>query len=523
MIPAPTRNAPMTPRSERRRPDRRREARSPTRGPAKLEASESASATIRYGSSIRDEVLGEVADRVPEPVELLAEVERGGGRRHGVGYSAHGLVTHPPRLRRPMTHRHRAGPPTRSRPYLPPPTWSLPPRARTWPRRASAPTSSPSTDSRSGTTSGTRVTTCSPTASSIRRSATCSVRADRRARRRRRRGALRPARPRGVRRRRRRVPSLVWFAAAASAWLLTGRIAFLSRSRSGSRHCSPPTRRDSRSARSSRPSRPLRARSAASSRARRRCALARRRASAGHLAGARLGFPLVALNLPFPVGGDEPFVFSAFVALPLLAALALWLVPGEYRALRIGAVLYALSRSRSSSYRRRSAATSPVSAPSSLDPCCYSSSGRAGAGSSSRSRCRCSTGSWSRPSATSRKAAGDDSTEAAFYEPLVAELDRLAAAGEPFRVEIPPTKNRWEAVYVAARYPIARGWLRQLEHDDFDLFMDGNLDAAAYRGWLDGPRGHLRRRARAPRDVPRRGRGRADRCRPRLPRSALGG
>ena len=71
-----------------------------------------------------------------------------------------------------------------------------------------------------------------------------------------------------------------------------------------------------------------------------------------------------------------------------------------------------------------------------------------------------------------------------YYEPLLAELERRTR-GRPVRVEIPPTRNRWEADYVAPRFPLARGWLRQLESDDFDLFTDGNLTAAAYRSWLD--------------------------------------
>ncbi|HYU61248.1 MAG TPA: hypothetical protein VEK39_10850, partial [Solirubrobacterales bacterium] len=37
----------------------------------------------------------------------------------------------------------------------------------------------------------------------------------------------------------------------------------------------------------------------------------------------------------------------------------------------------------------------------------------------------------------------------------------------------------------ARRFPIARGWLRQLESEDFDLFTDGNLSASTYRRWLD--------------------------------------
>ena len=52
--------------------------------------------------------------------------------------------------------------------------------------------------------------------------------------------------------------------------------------------------------------------------------------------------PIAVLNLAFPTGGFEPFVFSAFIAIPLLAAVVLWLVPAEFAALRVGAVLYAL-------------------------------------------------------------------------------------------------------------------------------------------------------------------------------------
>lgn len=79
---------------------------------------------------------------------------------------------------------------------------------------------------------------------------------------------------------------------------------------------------------------------------------------------------------------------------------------------------------------------------------------------------------------------GDASTERSYYQPLVAELDRVAPEA-PFRVEVPPTHNRWEAAYVAPHYPLARGWLRQLESSDFTLFRGGNLTADSYRAWLD--------------------------------------
>jgi hypothetical protein len=194
--------------------------------------------------------------------------------------------------------------------------------------------------------------------------------------------------------------------------------------------------------------------------------------------------PIAALNLAFPTGGVEPFVFSAFVAVPLLAALVLWLVPAEHRALRIGAVLYAglavllfaVDNPLGGNVTRLGALFAGPVLALALWP---------------RGRWVVIAVSipllyWQlvAPVRDARKAAGDESTERAFHEPLLAELERLGDA-DVFRVHVPPTKNRWEAVYVAREHPIARGWLRQLESDDFDLFTDGRLTPDAYREWLD--------------------------------------
>ena len=56
---------------------------------------------------------------------------------------------------------------------------------------------------------------------------------------------------------------------------------------------------------------------------------------------------------------------------------------------------------------------------------------------------------WVAPVRDLSDAVGEPSVEAAYYEPLLAELERRAPA-EPFRVQVPPTRNRWEANYVAA-------------------------------------------------------------------------
>jgi hypothetical protein len=83
-------------------------------------------------------------------------------------------------------------------------------------------------------------------------------------------------------------------------------------------------------------------------------------------------------------------------------------------------------------------------------------------------------------------AAGQDdpSVTAAYYQPLIDFLN-AQTLGQPTRLEIPATRNRYEAAYVAPHYPLARGWLRQSESDDFELFTGGNLTPATYRAWLE--------------------------------------
>jgi hypothetical protein len=83
---------------------------------------------------------------------------------------------------------------------------------------------------------------------------------------------------------------------------------------------------------------------------------------------------------------------------------------------------------------------------------------------------------------TSPTAAPD--TQAAFYQPLIAELTHVAPV--PVRVEIPPTRDHWEAAYVAPHIALARGWERQLDTADNPLFYTtGALTPQTYEAWLD--------------------------------------
>ncbi len=93
---------------------------------------------------------------------------------------------------------------------------------------------------------------------------------------------------------------------------------------------------------------------------------------------------------------------------------------------------------------------------------------------------------WLAPVRSVVRAAGDPSSSAAYHAPLLAELDRRAAAEGPFRTEIPFTANHWETRFVPLTHPLARGWERQL---DVKLTASsttrGRSPPARYRAWLD--------------------------------------
>ena len=226
------------------------------------------------------------------------------------------------------------------------------------------------------------------------------------------------------------IPSL-WFAAGISAWLLTGRIPFLLAV-------------------------PLRARRAAAERPgpfgrrapRRRCtslaspvaglflALAgtslsarRRSAAAGSCLRSAPG-SRSSSSTSFPIGGSEPFVFSAFVAVPLAGGgVVWWLVP--IRVPRAADRRRPLRRARDRAVlrpERRSAATSPALARCSPGRCSRSSSGRAGAVVVIAVSLPLLYWQLVAPVRDARKAVRRRLRRAAFYEPLLGEL-RTRAGG----------------------------------------------------------------------------------------------
>ena len=211
---------------------------------------------------------------------------------------------------------------------------------------------------------------------------------------------------------------------------------------------------------------------------------ARGRAPLAIAAGAVV--PGLLIVLAFPQGGIQPFRVSSFAwSFGVAVALAI-AVPREERALRAGAILYALvlvggvvldTPLGGNLVRLAAVFGGPLAAGALWDrrrtvlwvlavPLLY--------------------WQWLAPVRSVLRGAGDPSATAAYHAPLLAELDRRSAAEGPFRTEIPFTANHWETRFVPLTHPLARGWERQLDVKLDDLFYDGRpLTAARYRAWLD--------------------------------------
>lgn len=203
------------------------------------------------------------------------------------------------------------------------------------------------------------------------------------------------------------------------------------------------------------------------------------------LAAAAFGTAAV-ISLVFPEGGHQPYARNVFWPVLGYAALVLVFVPREERWLRVGAVLYLLANTAClfidtpmggnasrlgtlfggpllacALWRRR---TLPLLAVVPL--LLY--------------------WQWKAPYTDVNKGLGDRSVHASYYAPLLRFLTRHSPVDG--RIEIPFTRNHFETVYVAERFPMARGWERQIDIHYNPVFYrrQTQLPPTAYRRWLDG-------------------------------------
>jgi len=243
-----------------------------------------------------------------------------------------------------------------------------------------------------------------------------------------------------------------------------------------------------------------------------------RRLNRAALAAAALALILtVAPNLAFPEPGRFPFVTSSFISIPIWCAGALfltWRADGEARlrqvvigyavagtaifltpnamggnAVRLGAlfggpVLAAVLLSHGPlPLARRGALTVPARGagllPNRRVPAWFYTAVLAVT----------LVGSlyWQFTASVAQiaRSVGDPSTKESFFAPASHWL--MEHGGRGTRIEVPPTANHWESAYLAPKFELARGWLRQLDTARDDIFYkEGALTERSYGRWLRG-------------------------------------
>jgi hypothetical protein len=192
---------------------------------------------------------------------------------------------------------------------------------------------------------------------------------------------------------------------------------------------------------------------------------------------------LAAVRLGFPQGGTFPFAATTFAGVVASSILGLWLLPKQERGLRIGAALYGLvglvlffiPQPMGANLGRLGTAVAGPIAATVLWP---------------RRRLLLVGVAiplllWQWVPAVAEAATGhpDPSRLSSYYQPMLHYLE--PRVGVPTRVEIPPTRDHWEARWVAAAVPLARGWERQVDNSENPLFYTrSGLTAATYLAWL---------------------------------------
>jgi hypothetical protein len=192
--------------------------------------------------------------------------------------------------------------------------------------------------------------------------------------------------------------------------------------------------------------------------------------------------PVAFLAIAFPEGGTEPFILNTLWPIPLIALTIVLASERRDWTLRAGAILYALgclvaylipSAIGSNAARLEPLIAGPLVAAALWPrrrllllvlaiPLLYIQ--------------------WEAPIRDLSTSIGEPSASSRYWRPLVTYLERQT--GPPFRVEIPFTAFHFEAYEIAPRFPLARGWERQLDIKDNALFYDRTLTAATYQAWL---------------------------------------
>jgi len=218
-----------------------------------------------------------------------------------------------------------------------------------------------------------------------------------------------------------------------------------------------------------------------------------RRAGAAVVAAALL--PIVALAVSFPQSGAQPFAFSTLWPLVVIAAIVLITLPRGSSTLRAATALYGLGCVAAYAISTAVGANAARLGELLAGPLAALLLWRPSANGSRRSSQRLillvlaaiPLAYLQIHDAVTDLQHGSQSPSdsVAYYRPLIRFLETQPGAGEhAWRVEVPFTQGHWEADRLAPMFPLARGWERQLDIADDQLFYGGTLDSSTYGRWL---------------------------------------
>lgn len=195
-------------------------------------------------------------------------------------------------------------------------------------------------------------------------------------------------------------------------------------------------------------------------------------------------------NLAFPEPGKFPFAFSSYVAIPLWCGAALYMTRGlareerQFRWVLAGYVLVstllwlAPNPLGGNAVRLGALFGGPVLAAVVL-------ARRPSVSILLLALTLAGSLFWQVSASVSQiaRSVDDPATTPTYFQPVARWLREHGAQGS--RIEVPPTADHWESVYLAPEFNLARGWLRQLEATREAIFYDeGELTSRSYGEWL---------------------------------------
>jgi hypothetical protein len=202
----------------------------------------------------------------------------------------------------------------------------------------------------------------------------------------------------------------------------------------------------------------------------------------GLVIGIAAALPLAVVALLFGAGGVQPMAW--FNALPamLVSVLVFALVPRRWKAVRIGALVYAVGV--------LATWILPTAMGSNVERLGMLLDGPLLVAGATVVRRRgwlifgiVGAVLWQVVSPIRDLAHSDAPlTSAASTAPLVRELIRVRA--DRSRVEAVPQYGHWESQQLSGTVPLARGWERQIDIERNPLFYQGTLTPSAYHDWL---------------------------------------